>query len=418
MNYSDLQASPQAQLFKLERVRRKSALQRWFQSRPLHPAQREIYENNSRFRVVACGRRFGKTELGRREAVEVAVYGGYVWWVSPSYKMAQDVWKQLTNETRDIRTGMVKSEHEIHFDGGGSVRVQSGDNPDGLRGAGLDFLVVDEAAFCSEDVWHVLRPSLSDKQGRALFLSTPRGRNWFWRVYQDGLDHLKAEWAGWRMPSQRNPYLAASEIEAAKQEMPERMFQQEYLAEFLEDYGTVFRNVTACLMEHKPTTWGRTVMGIDWGKSNDFTVITVMDRETRQVIEIDRFNEIGWHLQRGRIRALADKYHPDLILAERNSIGDPNIEELQRDGLPVEGFDTTAQTKAPLIDDLALALEQQTIGIPDHPVLIGELQAYEMERLPSGKFRYGAPEGTHDDCVIALALALRAASVSKIQLWI
>lgn len=419
MNYSDLLASPQAQLVKLERVKRRSALKRWFDSRPLHEAQQAIYDNPSRFRVVACGRRFGKTELGRRESVEVAVHGGYVWWVSPTYPMAQDVWQQLSTETRDIRIDLNKSEHEIRFEGGGRLRVLSGDNPDRLRGAGLDFLVIDEAAFCNEMVWQVLRPALADpgKQGRALFLSTPRGRNWFWRLYADGLDSLKEEWASWRMPSYKNPFFLPSETEAARRDMPQRMFTQEIEAEFLEDYGTVFRGITECI-KPAPESHDRVVMGIDWGRANDFTVLTVMDGITRTVLEVDRFNQINWSIQRGRVKALADKWQPMTILAEENSIGQPNIEALQAEGLPVQPFVTTSASKGQLIDDLALAFEQQTIGIPNDPVLINELQAYEMERLPSGVFRYSAPSGGHDDMVMSLALAYRAASTSRLQLWI
>jgi phage terminase large subunit-like protein len=419
MNYSDLLASPQAQLLKLERVKRKSALARWFNSRPLHTAQQTIYEHPARFRVVACGRRFGKTELGRRASVEVAVHGGYVWWVSPTYPMAQDVWQQLSMETRDIRTDLNKSEREIRFEGGGRLRVLSGDTPDRLRGAGLDFLVIDEAAFCDEMVWQVLRPALADpgKQGRALFLSTPRGRNWFWRLYGDGIDPQKEDWASWRMPSYKNPFFLSSETESARRDMPERMFKQEIEAEFLDDYGAVFRNVAACIVP-TPAPHTDVVIGVDWGKSNDYTVLTAIDRKTLRVLEIDRFNQISWGLQRGRLEQMARKYNPSLILAESNSIGEPNIEELMRMGLPVQGFQTTGSTKPALIDGLALAFEQQAIGIPDDPVLINELQAYEMERLPSGNWRYSAPDGGHDDMVISLALAYRAASTSHLQLWI
>jgi len=120
---------------------------------------------------------------------------------------------------------------------------------------------------------------------------------------------------------------------------------------------------------------------------------------------MDRFNRIDYAVQRGRLGALADRYMPTVIMAESNSMGEPIIEQLQRDGLPVRGFNTTNATKAQIIEALGLAFERGDLAILADPVLIGELQAYEMTRLPSGMVRYSAPDGMHDDCVMSLALA-------------
>ena len=123
---------------------------------------------------------------------------------------------------------------------------------------------------------------------------------------------------------------------------------------------------------------------------------------------MDRFNQIDYSVQRGRLQALAERYRPTVILAESNSMGEPIIEQLQRDGLPVRGFQTTNATKAAIIEGLALAFERQELRILNDATLIGELQAYEMDKTPSGMVRYGAPEGMHDDCVMSLALAWAA----------
>lgn len=389
-------------------------------SKPLHTGQVEVYEDDTRFRVMACGRRFGKTELGKREIIEVARNGGYAWWVSPTAAMAHDVWKDLIRETVNLRSGLSKSNREILFSSGGSLRVLSAHEPDRLRGAGLDFLIIDEAAFCHVDAWEILRPALSDKQGKALFLSTPKGRNWFWNIYKRGLDPEQKAWKSWQKPSSVNPFLAAQEIVDAAMDMPEMKFKQEYMAEFIEDSGSVFRNVSACIREprtinHIPD--GAIVFGVDWGRSNDFTAIVVLDTEHNQVVEIDRFQKIDWTLQRGRLKAMADRWRPRVILAESNSIGEPNIEVLRNQGLPMKSFLTTANSKPPLIDNLALAIENQEIGLIDDPVLINELQSYEMERMSSGNFRYNAPSGGHDDTVIALALALKAAVAPVMREW-
>jgi phage terminase large subunit-like protein len=159
-------------------------------------------------------------------------------------------------------------------------------------------------------------------------------------------------------------------------------------------------------------------IGVDWGKSNDYTVLTVMDIAERRMVAMDRFNRIDYTVQRGRLEAMAGRYNPSVILAESNSMGEPIIEQLQRDGLPVRGFQTTNATKAQAIEALALAFERGDIAILNDPVLVGELQAYEMERLPSGMVRYGAPEGMHDDTVMSLALAWQAIETSgPLLLW-
>lgn len=153
------------------------------------------------------------------------------------------------------------------------------------------------------------------------------------------------------------------------------------------------------------------MFGVDWGRAEDFTVISVLDADTRQQVDMQRFNQVSWELQRGRLVTLYQRWQPKTILAESNSIGEPNIEALQAEGLPVQGFQTTAHSKGPLIDALALAIERQDIALLSDPVQLAELQAYTMERLPSGMFRYSAPAGGHDDTVIALALAWHALNV-------
>jgi len=188
------------------------------------------------------------------------------------------------------------------------------------------------------------------------------------------------------------------------------VYLQEYEAQFLDDAGGVFRRVmeAATLQPQEPVQGRQYVIGADWGKSDDFTVFTVLDAGSGDVVYTDRFNQIDYMVQRGRLGALAERYRPTVILAESNAMGEPIIEQLQRDGLPVRGFVTSNATKAQIIEGLALAFEQSAIRIPSDPVLVAELQAYEMDRTPSGMTHYAAPEGMHDDCVMSLALAWHA----------
>ena len=378
-----------------------------------HTAQRQILAHPARFKVTVCGRRFGKSEVARQAQIRVALNGGITWWLSPTYKMATAAWKDFKRTLRPVTRGKNEVERTLELVTGGIIQVWSAHDPDTLRGSGLDLAVLDEAAYMHPDVWQgAIRPALADRRGEAMFTSTPNGRNWFWELYMLGQDPLRADWQSWSFPTSANPLIAPAEIEAARGLLPERMFKQEYLAEFLDDGGLVFRNVRACatLELGQPHPDGEYTFGVDWGKDNDYTVIAVIDNATKQIVHIDRFNEIGWRVQRSRLSALAARWKPGAIWAEANSIGGPNIEALQAEGLPVVAFITTAQSKGPLIESLALAFEQQAIAVVNDPVLVGELIAYTMERLPSGRYRYSAPVGGHDDTVIATALAWHGAS--------
>lgn len=381
----------------------------------LHPSQWQIIRHPARFRVASCGRRFGKTLAAAGEAIRVAgAEHGTVWWVAPTYDVTRRGWAGATRIARQIRGVEIRrGDREIVFPGGGLIGFKTADSAAGLRGEGLDFVILDEAAYIREDAWtDDLRPALSDRQGRALFISTPLGRNWFWRAWMMGQDPARPDWHSWQFPTSANPYIPSDEITAARDLLPERTFQQEYLAEFLEDGGAVFRNLRACTtsaLRDAPESGRAYTFGVDWAREQDFTAIAVLDISARRVVALERFNQVNWSLQRGRLAALAAHWQPVAIWAETNSMGSPNVEALQAEGLPVLGFETTAASKGPLIESLALAFERSEISIPGDPVLLGELEAYTMERLPSGRFRYSAPAGMHDDTVMALALAWHGA---------
>ena len=346
-------------------------------------------------------------------AIAASLSGGKAWWVGPTYPLTTAAWRDLKATARQIPgCDISESLRSITFPTGGLLEVKSADNPDSMRGVGLDFLVIDEAAFVAEEAWtEALRPTLADRQGRALIISTPKGRNWFWRAYQLGQDASQSEWKSWQAPTSSSPYIAPTELAAAKAGLPERVWRQEFMAEFLEDGGSVFRGVrpaaTARTLTHAEPG-RRYVMGVDWGKTDDFTVITVIDDESGEVVRVDRFNQIDYTVQRGRVVSMYEAFHPATVVVERNSIGEPLIEELVRSGLPVQPFTTTNASKSLVIDALALAFERGDITIPNDPVLLAELEAFEMERLPGGSFRFAAPAGLHDDTVMSLAFAWHA----------
>lgn len=386
-----------------------------------HPGQAAVHNHPARFKVLDCGRRWGKTRLGVMECLDAAARGGRAWWVAPSYKMSEVGWRPLRRLASRIPGAQIrKVDRQVILPSRGEVAVRSADNPDSLRGEGLDFVVLDECAFMQEAAWsEALRPALADRMGKALFISTPKGRNWFWRLWVLG-QSSEADWQSWQFTSYDNPFIQPDEIDAARRLQPDRVFRQEFLAEFIDDAGGVFRGVVAAATareqdgKHPGHDYA---IGVDWGKHNDFTVLSVIDLTTSELCYVDRFNQIDYAVQTGRLKALAQRFQPVTIIAESNAMGEPIIEQLQRDGLPVQAFKTTNATKTAAIDALAMAFEQGAIKIIPDPVMIGELQAYEMERLPSGMLRYSAPEGLHDDCVMSLALAWSGVANTPWLLW-
>jgi hypothetical protein len=377
----------------------------------LHPAQQEIVDSPARFKVLSCGRRFGKTMVAvdlissHLLAAESAAY------FAPTYRMTKEVWQTLKKTFAPGTKRITEHDYRLELYNGGILECWSlmGAAAETVRGRKYHLAVIDEAAIISNaEIWQAaVRPLLTDHRGRALFCSTPRGRNWFWQLFTMGQDPQIPDWQSWQFPTIANPYIHPEEIDDAKRGLPERVFKQEYLAEFLQDGGAVFRNIdNVCVADVEPRKPGnRYVFGVDWGKSNDFTCISVMDTYRKRQVYLDRFNQISWELQRGRLISLYQRYKPGLIWAEANSIGDVNIEALQAEGLPVRGFMTTAQSKAPLIESLVLAIEREDLTLLSDAVLINELQAYEMSRLSNGGWRYSAPPGGHDDTVIATALS-------------
>jgi hypothetical protein len=377
--------------------------------KPHTGGQRALYLHPARFQVVACGRRWGKTEFGRLVAIEGALrYGLPVWWISPTYKMSRATWRELYGTLAPFAVEVSVSDKMMYFANGGSLMVWSATAYDTMRGGAAGIIIVDEAAMVkSGDMWNAaLRPALTDLKGRALFLSTPRGRNWFYDLYVRGLDPLQSSYKSWNFPTTTSPLLDPEEIAEARLSLPERAFRQEYLAEFLDDAGGVFRGVAdVSYLDERNPYGGRFVFGVDWGRENDFTVIQVIDRDSGQQVASDRFREVSWEVQIGRLKVMYEAWRPEVIWAEHNSIGSVLIEQLQRGGLPIQPFVTTAQSKAEIIDALSLAIERGTIALLNDRVQVAELQAFEMTRTQAGNYRYAAPDGGHDDMVMALAIA-------------
>lgn len=386
----------------------------------LHSAQAEIVDNLGRFNVVICGRRFGKTELLKEVIANDLLDGKRVAYFTPTYRMGSEVWRAVIAMFDGLIRHVDNGERRLELITGGVLECWSltANTAQSVRGRKYHRLLMDEAAYIRDGtIWgETLRPLLTDYKGGAIFATTPKGRNWVWELYMRGIDPLQPKWKAFHYPTIANPYIDPEEIEDARHSLPERVFKQEYLAEFGDDGGTVFRGVEKIsLLQPTDFTYDRShqyVMAIDWGRDVDFTCATVIDRTTMRQVDLIRFNQIGWAVQRDRVRRLYDKWMPSVCLAEENSIGSVNIEALQAEGMKVTPFMTTAESKKNIIEGLALKIERESLTLLNDDVQKGELQAFNYERKPGGGFKYAAPSGMHDDTVMTLAICAHAAELT------
>lgn len=380
----------------------------------LRPDQRAIIEHPAKIKILSMGRRWGKTVMSGYIVLQSAYSGKRAAWVVPTYKNARAAWRAIEQAIAPLlRYGVKinKTERVVEFPNGGFIGVYSADNPDSLRGDAFHDVVMDEGAYQGETVFlDVVMPTLADYNGQLIVPSTPNGKNWFHVEYMRGLADMVYQ-ASFHAPTSANP---KEEIQnafiQAKARMPERTFREEWLAEFVED-GAVFRNVRACataVLQREPVEGHTYIMGMDTAKLVDYSVVMILDTTTNEIVHIDRVNQIDYVLQLARLEALYAKWKPQECIIERN-VAEMFIEQARRLGMYIIDFVTTNASKQLIIDGLSMAFEQEKLRIPDDKsengaILLSELMSFAAEKLPGGTMRYGAPEGMHDDCVMALAL--------------
>lgn len=363
-------------------------------------------------------------------AVEAAIEGKQCLWGAPTVDQSRICWDE-TRRACGPSVTFRESERVVVFPSSGRIIYRSLDNPHNARGFTLDLAVIDEAAFVKSAAWYeVVRPALMDTGGSAWMIFTPAGQNWVWREVQQIADREDSRF--WNAPTLgvditkdglvrkphplENPHIDMAEMIQLYRTLPERVFRQEVLAEFLEDTGGVFRGVSACVdmgrssAEPPNETYGYT-MGVDLARVQDFSVICVLDDMGRQVY-FERFNEISWERQVAAVARVAQRYHPAIIV-DKTGLGAPVVEQIQAavyeidpsGETSVDGLTLTNASKEQLIDRLAIGIESGVVRLMDIPAQTSELQAFQYEMTERRNVRMGAPEGMHDDCVIALALA-------------
>ncbi len=486
-------------MWRTEAGRKASAARRLVLARRLwgwqpHPAQARFFACPAQMRIAACGRRWGKTEalsldiatlaLDERDCRQLVVaptdaqarlLGNEVlarlmdaWdWRDrqdkPHPKVAgrEIIVRQRPSLTITL-TGRTptpgSSCRPLPRSGRGELKEKGGEvvihfrtagrDGRGIRGLWAHRVIVDEAARVPDTVLtDVLLPMLTDKGGDYVLASSPFGRrSAYYRLYTRGLGGLpprpsdgKLEQAityeAFCCPTSDNPHLVHAFLEAQREELGESMYAQEFGAQFVDDFGAVFReeDIDAGIADlpgvslqdgrvvSEPVAGHLYTLGIDWGRKLDFTVVAVLDATVKpaKLVYLQRWQGTGWETQAKEVAAICAKFQPWRIVADGNSIGDPLAETLQTEirlalgaaRVPtVERFTFGAESKGKLIDRLTLGLSGRGVQYPAHRVLLSELRGFEYGAVGgTGRAKMGARSGAHDDVVIALALAWWAA---------
>lgn len=371
----------------------------------------KIAQEAKQFNVAVMGRRWGKSLFCRDRVIHPMLKGQPTAWFAPNNKTLADSWREMKTALLPITVEKSEDEHRIEVLGGGSVEMWSLESDSAGRSRKYAKVVIDEAAMVPklDQFWmENILPTLTDYNGEAWIVSTPRGYNFFKTLFDNGQDPLNPDWKSWQLPTSTNPHIGRKFLDNVRAQMTEAAYNQEYLALFVNWEGSVFRNVSDCATAQPldgPVAQHEYVIGVDWGRSRDYTVFTVIDRMDRKMVALDRSNKVDYALQRGRLAALRDTWKPVEIVAESNSIGQPIIEQLEKDGIRIRSFQTTNASKNQAIEQLALAFERREIQVFNDPILLGELQAFQGEQLPSGMIRYSAAGNSHDDTVMSLSMA-------------
>lgn len=377
-----------------------------------HPGQQAFLSSRASVRVLACGRRWGKTEVIAAEIARTLLSDALraVLLVAPSQEQAMLGFERtLEFLQRAGARPMVRRTPAPTLTLGGSRLWARAAARGGmfLRGRKAHLIVVDEAAYVPESiVAEVLIPMLADTGGRLALISTPRGTNYFYRYYLLGQEDGVRVWS-LRSPSWHNPLLSPTVLQMQASMLTVRQYQIEYGAQFLDAEGQVFRTewVDRALLLRLPDE-GLTVAGVDWARYRDYTALAILQgaRDGAKLLEVRRWQGLSWAEQ---LNAVAQRLHahaPARVLCDRTGVGDPLLETLQQQFPHAEGVAFTQAFKQSVIEHLALMLEQGRLQLLPEPELLRELYHFEATPTPRGVRLEGAT-GVHDDLVIALALA-------------
>lgn len=414
-----------------------------------HPSQMLVHGSDARFRITMMGRKWGKTELAQNEVINYAgTPESVIWWVSPFYSVSDIAWTRLNN---NLHPGIIKRrsqrDRSIQFINDSIIVFKSSENEKALVGEGLDFCVLEEAAYIKESVWlETIRPNLGDAKriGDMMAITTPNGTNWMYREWLKGQDRKFLDYESWSysfdtipilnektdvhqggFPSWTNPHWTREELQSVIYH-PRSIFLQEYGARVIDDLSNIFIGVMSVVndaigLENQPNSEKKYYAGFDVARSGtgDNAVICVIDEDFKVCSEmVMRGKPLPYQVQLAK--ELCEEWNNCPVLVDTtNPMGDSVYEFIADSYKGAQPYHYNAQNKRELMDNLSILIQTKQVTIPNKndelKDLIQELRVFGAERSPSGEVKYNAPSGFHDDHVNAMALACMLANRNKSQ---
>lgn len=387
-----------------------------------HSNQAKIHHsiNNEphKYYVLAIGRQFGKSLL----AVNQVLFWFFnipncrIGWVSPIYKQSKKVFKDIDSAFGNNQH-VFKSHNgtELTYKGHNNSTIEffSAERYDNIRGFTFDYLVCDEFAFMDSEAWtEVLRATVLVKGKKVLLISTPKGKNHFHQIFN--LESQNPQYKSFKMTSYDNPIINPTEIDDARLTLPDHVFRQEYMAEFIDGGAGMFNELTIITKSDKTN---RMYAGLDIGRADDYTVLSVFN-ERGEMYHIERWNRDTWNNIVSKVVARINEFNC-YTLVEVNGIGDPIFEQVKSkvsNHNLISPFVTTSKSKQDIIEQLVVANQSKELKVLECDWLIKELELFTYEYNPKTKsVRYSAPSGFHDDAVMATAIAYQSLKSLKLS---
>jgi hypothetical protein len=384
---------------------------------PLYFKQSEAMFHPFRYGVVEASTKAGKTVVAIAWLLEQAMVHGKehqnYWWVAPIVEQARIAYNRIKNGlTAKTFDPIASPTPRITLANGAILSFKSGDNPDSLYGEDVYAAVVDEASRCKEESWHALRSTLTSTEAPVRIIGNVKGRkNWFYRLAR--LAQKEGEAANMRyskitvLDAIEAGVISQKEVEDARRIYPEDVFRELYMAEAQDDEGNPFglKYIERCTVDRLSDA-SPVAFGIDLGKKNDYFVVIGLDAGGRVVV-FQRWRNIPWGESVRRVHEIVGEDVPALV--DSTGLGDPVLEQLQIDHGNFKGYLFSNLSKQKLMEGLAVSIQSYELSFPRGPISI-ELESFEYQTTPT-RTLYAAPQGEHDDCVCALALAREQWSV-------
>ncbi len=384
-----------------------------------HLNQRRIHnsiENEPyKYYILNIGRQFGKSLLATNQLLKWCLSDNdtKAAWVSPIYKQAKKVFDEIDAALSDTGLVVERNKQELYFKflNGSTLQFFSAERYDNIRGFTFHYLVCDEFAFMDSEAWtEVLRATVLVKGKKVLLISTPKGKNHFYHLHQ--LDGVNPQYKSFTMTSYDNPIINPTEIDDARITLPEHIFKQEYLAEFIDGGSGLFLDINYTNTFEKTD---RYYAGVDLGRADDYTVLSIFNEKGQQVF-CERWRQNSWSMIVNQITNKINEYKA-YTMVEVNSIGDAIYEQIQNNVIHkdrIEPFVTTSKSKQDILEQLMVANQNKEVTLLDIDWLKKEFEVFTYEYNPKTKsIKYSAPSGFHDDGVMGTAIGFNAYKQSK-----